>query len=435
MITLKTQKSISVLFMLTLYLQVGASQNILNVPLLGQKKSDWCWAACMDMILEYYAKTYNNQCSLAYSLEVIKTQRSGGGSPVETLPGCCYQNCTSRFDSKCNYTIDFSKRDGYMSYQYVDQLFSSRGFRSVESVYTDQMNMDAIEEELNSCRPFIVFLNKLQPNSQQGTPFFHTVVGRGGIKLLDDFFLLVNDPLKVRDFTKDSLVCEGCEFLLPASIFSANTSELNSALEIVSNISPLDEMLCEECETGDVIKSTTLLDAILANSALFSIIPGVKMANNAFLTLAGLEDDGGNVFDLVDQSYLDVLSGDEKKVSLLISMQTSPQIAFQFEEIEDSMVLKGITLEDCTSYEGNGVTGSFNADSEAMVITMDKLDIIQMLYGDLIFYRTLYKGRSYLIPAQDFYRYKKGILYPETQVIRYVRKVVRKNSRAQTLRR
>ena len=41
---------------------------IINVPQIAQEQSNWCWAACVEMVLRYYGELAVQQCELANEL-------------------------------------------------------------------------------------------------------------------------------------------------------------------------------------------------------------------------------------------------------------------------------------------------------------------------------------------------------------------------------
>jgi hypothetical protein len=57
----------------------------LTIPVKFQKQSQWCWAACSAMILEYYG-ALANQCDIAnYALGQEKCCEDGGGSECNRI--------------------------------------------------------------------------------------------------------------------------------------------------------------------------------------------------------------------------------------------------------------------------------------------------------------------------------------------------------------
>lgn len=50
----------------------------LNVPFIKQEQTNWCWAACAEMVLEYYGNSSSDQCDFA--------NWAFGGATCCTLP-------------------------------------------------------------------------------------------------------------------------------------------------------------------------------------------------------------------------------------------------------------------------------------------------------------------------------------------------------------
>ena len=127
----------------------------LNIPLVRQEQTQWCWAACAVMVLRYYGSSVK-QCELA--------DRMFG------LSGCC--NAPS--SSVCNDSIS----EGGICALYNDFGLSCNG-------YSGTITMDMIESEINQDRP-------VECCFKLGTLVSHAVVIIG---YYDDASVLYMDPL------------------------------------------------------------------------------------------------------------------------------------------------------------------------------------------------------------------------------------------------
>lgn len=421
-----------VFYLLLLY--PGYSQNSLNLLPIGQKKSNWCWAASMEMVMSYHNNT-KGQCVLAHELQVL--QVLGYGPGTSGTPGiCCYNNCDpdplDYSNLNCNSTIPFSKRDGDLNIQYTDKLFARNKYHSVESVHTEIMDYDAVKKEILACRPFLIFINKLD-TSIKDIPYYHTVVGKGNTEFLNDQFVLVNDPQKPKKVlsTPSPPTCEGCEVLLPIEIFSADVREFNSALEVVRFIRPIDQDVCKDCSSKETLHPAELLTAISDNASIISVIPSTQMDVTVFSDLLAAEVEGQKIFEAPNTFSPQGVStyGNFMNITLVVTRQTTPALAFYFEEINNQQVLKSITTEDCSPYVEGIQASLVSAESEVQYFSAEDIQIIEFVQGDLVFYRVQFKDSSYLIPTQNYFELKKGIMYREKLVVRKLRKYLRKSTR------
>ena len=44
------------------------NEKIINVPQIIQEQSNWCWAACVEMVIRYYNEPATQQCEFANEL-------------------------------------------------------------------------------------------------------------------------------------------------------------------------------------------------------------------------------------------------------------------------------------------------------------------------------------------------------------------------------
>lgn len=419
-------KHLMILALLILTISPQLEAQYLNVPLIGQRNSQWCWAASMEMAFQFYGKTTISQCTLAQQLDELRYQTTHfsqhSGSHDTTS---CNSICDgAKPNSTYNKSIPFSKRDSKLNHHFIDMLFSKNGFNSMESIQTTDMDIGAIRAEIEACRPFLIFLNKLDKRLQSA-PYNHVVTAKGYYKSLGTDFVLVNDP------QKNALTnCEGCESLLPIDIFSASIWELNSAFEVVTHIFPIDESACDNCDKKPVVNSTDLIDAISSHTDLFAAISVTNFNVADFTSLRGLQNGTVPVFIETPFYYYDIITSTQKDVIGLVSNSASPQIAFLFEKVGGTWKLKEITKADCTAFDTVIQARPPNADSEVIKFVTGQFEIIEFSPSNYQFYRVTYKESTYLIPAYEYYGlpFKVEQMYREKSVINYLKKVERKNS-------
>ena len=394
-----------------------SAQSYLNVPPIGQLNSRWCWAASMEMVTSFHGSTLT-QCDFATRYYEFKKWRFQNMTNVISIPnGCCNTPCNGTTpNSLCNKTIYFSKRDGKVNLHYMDLIFSSFGYSSIEDVDTPWMTWGNIEKEIKACRPFMILLNKLDKRVQP-TMYNHVVVAKGYYDTGVDKYVLVNDP------QAGPASCSGCELLLPISIFSASTTDLNSALEVVRFIHPKDKDVCEDCGEPELISSNELVSIIEdENPDLFFGIENTTITNDELEGYRELIANDQEVY-FIDEI---LFSGSEAPVTILIAAQTSPRIALWLQPVEDNWKISGVTLEKCTPF----VEEMMYRDSktnEIVTLRYDEFDTVVFLPDNYTFYKVEIKGKIYLVPAEDYpgLPFKKGDLYKEKIVLKGLTKISR----------
>lgn len=422
------QLTILALFIFTISPQLEAQY--LDIQPIGQRNSQWCWAASMEMAFQFYGKTTISQCDLAKELVDMKHKVLSFLPPPTHPVNSCNSVCDNLVpNKKYNKPIPFSKRGLKLNLQFVDMLFAKNGYHSIESIETASMDIAAIEHEIESCRPFFIFLNKFDKRAKN-SPYPHVVTAKGYYNILGTDFVLVNDPQK--DFSPN---CKGCELLLPIDIFSASIFELNSALEVVTHIIPIDKLACDNCDEKPFVTKTELITTVENNPTLFSSINTTSFSTTDFTSLKGMLNGSTPVFVETslfyygfDASYNIV----QKDLTGLVSNTPTPQIAFLFEEVGSTWKLKEISKADCTAFTTVIQAQPPNADSETEVITFKngEFEVIEFLPDNYQFYRVIYKESSYLIPANEYVGlpFKAGQMYREKSVFNYLKKVERRNN-------
>lgn len=421
---------VSTIFVLAICFQMRAQ--FLDVPLIGQKNDQWCWAASMEMVFQFYNKSIQSQCALAQELVELKHRTNSyfphsGVHPTNSCNSVC-DNLSP--NSIYNKSIPFSKRGLKINYQFVDMLFAENGYHSIESMETASMDITAIRNEIESCRPFFIFLNNLDSGFISLSP--HVVTAKGSYGMLGTDFILVNDPKK-----NSPANCKGCELLLPVDIFSTGIWELNSALEVATHIFPIDESPCDSCDKKRIVQTTELTDAVINHSSLFAAISTTNFNTTDFNTLKGLVSGSDLLFVETPISYYDIFTSTYKDVVGLVSQLTSPKLAFLFEEIGGIWKLKEISKADCTPFKKEIEASLATAENQVMYFTSGEFEIIEFLPSNYQFYRVTYKESSYLVPASEYLGlpFKVGLMYREKSVINYLKKVERRKKSNRRVRR
>jgi len=128
------------------------------VPMIKQEQTQWCWAGCADMGLDYYGNAGIRQCDLA--------------NWAFGLSGCC----STPSSSLCNQGLPDAK---------ISQLWTAYG---IQNSYTaSSVPFATLQSENNANRPVEVAYSW---NGGGG----HVAIVRGWDQNATGPFLLVNDP-------------------------------------------------------------------------------------------------------------------------------------------------------------------------------------------------------------------------------------------------
>ncbi len=132
---------------------------IINVPQIKQEQSNWCWAACTEMILCYYGESGIQQCELANELFGKSECCSNPASPDCNQP-CNIEDVSNLYSSKCIHSEFVGKNVAFSK----------------------------LQSELDADRPIEVFFS--WKNKETG----HLVIIRGWRIVDTEEFVHVNDP-------------------------------------------------------------------------------------------------------------------------------------------------------------------------------------------------------------------------------------------------
>ena len=82
-------------YILLLFLGITITLNAqtLQIPVVAQEQTDWCWAAVSKCVLEYYGYSHT-QCEIAEYTRSVSTWHNYGTTPccTDALQGCNYGN-------------------------------------------------------------------------------------------------------------------------------------------------------------------------------------------------------------------------------------------------------------------------------------------------------------------------------------------------------
>ena len=132
---------------------------IINVPQIAQEQSNWCWAACVEMVLRYYGELAVQQCELANEL----FSRSE----------CCSEPSSPDCNKPCE----------------IENILKLYSRKHIHSKYVDKnVPFSTLQSEIDADRPVEVAF--YQRRKQKG----HLVIIRGWYITEAEKFVHVNDP-------------------------------------------------------------------------------------------------------------------------------------------------------------------------------------------------------------------------------------------------
>lgn len=153
----------------------------LDVPETKQVRSLWCWAACAQMVDEYFEiDTVTTQCQFA------KFYGDYLYNHVDTLKCPCKPGARKEKYSQKSGNVSFSLDADYWGPRF-ERILSKVG---LYSTFEQFPSIQDIKNEIDHNRPIIAFIK--QSNDELAA--VHMVVIKGYLDTLNSNFLLVNDP-------------------------------------------------------------------------------------------------------------------------------------------------------------------------------------------------------------------------------------------------
>ena len=175
------KKIINIAFILLLSISVKAQDTrILDVSMIYQEQTYWCWAACTQMIFDYYGISLE-QCEIAEIARILDYTynpypRFGGSNCCNPNNGC------NRKNSFTNYVF---------SYGSIQAILDSLSISS--SKIGSNLQLSEIKSEIDAWEPFIIYWKWV--NESDG----HFVICRGYDTASEKIY--INDPLQSSSYT------------------------------------------------------------------------------------------------------------------------------------------------------------------------------------------------------------------------------------------
>jgi hypothetical protein len=218
-----------------------SAQVSLNVPLSGQKRTQWCWAASIEMILNYHGDYTDRQCNIRSQYGILR-----GEIECSSLNQCA---CDTNNTSSCNQQIElFTIGTTIESAKYFPKIFDTLDYSAKD---TTVFNWDDIKKQIDACQPIILVLTRSdvfenQNNSSQYDHGQHAVVIDGYLDQgCDSRFILIKDPWRP---------CEGCQYALNYDSFvdrSASNNAITNTQLWIYDIKPKTSKKGCSCSDND----------------------------------------------------------------------------------------------------------------------------------------------------------------------------------------
>ena len=390
----------------------------LDVPPVGQESIDWCWAACMEMVLDYHGHT-ETQINLVSQYLILD-----GATSTPTLSTYCDGSSPSAADHTLTYT---NRNSSNFFPQYADLLFNSKRFFSVQSPYTGSISFKDVEAELNACQPFILFLNRTDSigsmdRSIIDSDFEHAVVVKGQYfhKGPDEDYLLANDPYNVPR-------CVGCEVLHPVRILDDPVSMPYSAIHSIRHIFPMNRDTCNSCEDKTLFAPSTLINLLSQpdNDSLLDQVQNGVIPNPFYNSLSSLSFVIPPPIKFKEYS-ISFPYPYYKEVTVDIVCSGTLVFYFYKDQSSGEILLRRIVNRNCTPFSPEPkYFVPVNGESE-VAYPLGTYSITEFLPNSEQYYRIEYKGQTYLSPLYSYGKlgFKPGIMYPEQQVTKVYRREV-----------
>lgn len=133
---------------------------VIDVPQITQEQTNWCWAACVEMVLRYYGTSAARQCELANELF--------GRSD------CCSEPSSPDCNKPCK----------------IEDISNFYARRNIQSQFVDEnVPFSTLQSEIDADRP-VEILFQYKKKQKRG----HLVIVRGWYTTKAEEYVRVNDP-------------------------------------------------------------------------------------------------------------------------------------------------------------------------------------------------------------------------------------------------
>jgi len=173
------RKTIYTLLILVGFLQGVSAQTYLNVPLISQKQSNWCWAASIEMIMKYH--NFNSRITQCDILEIYQL-KAGRGT-------CNFSTCDCDNLNVCNAPIELLN-DANAPTENLEKILDDLQYNV--TLTPNSLEWNNIKSQIDQCQPIIVFVVRGNLRATEGGQ--HTLVIDGYLERDCEHYLLIKDP-------------------------------------------------------------------------------------------------------------------------------------------------------------------------------------------------------------------------------------------------
>lgn len=196
----------------------SVGQTVLDVPLRGQQRTRWCWAASIEMALDYYGNRLVSQCDISRKHEEVR-----GNSvcpPIDSDCPCLPESTTSCNSpmSPPNYAGAYSLTTILDTFGYSSTVTASTVIESSSPESNTILGLDwhTIKTEIDHCQPLILLVGRAV-GSDTGDHYIVVVGYLEPNSNCEHRFLLIKDPWKP---------CDGCQYALNYDALTGGRSAL-----------------------------------------------------------------------------------------------------------------------------------------------------------------------------------------------------------------
>ena len=377
------------------------AQKILPLDtLIGQKASQWCWAASMEMVARYYGFVDTVQCLIVDRHMDLRNRSSGvpadcvsacDTTPVQQLAlspggGLGFLAANSVFgvppatgpvfnatnQSIYNLPLDFnfsgdpSTDAGTFHASEFDIVLSHLGFYSIEDYLL--LTWDQYKDEIDSCRPVILMYDASGENYGEieiddggdtvRAPEHHAVVAIGYENHAGEDYFVINDPWKI---------CEGNRFRLNRQVLQGEAYSCDSAF-VVSKI-------------------LSMVHHIQPKEPILSVSPCPEPALSSFRTAPAPNDDFLEAVDEFGDQFIGTSLGSGFTQNDIEEFNpenhyTTPVYYFSYKKFANAKSISNMTFEDLTLdrtvLERNLMTGE-SEEVSALISCVDNCCLVETM--------------------------------------------------------
>ncbi len=400
----------------------GQRQKLLKIPLVAQEQPQWCWAASMQMVLNFYNPSNpitqtelaikNANLKMAKEVPPIEIDLSYVNSNLLGYKSTCTSGTWNIFrvsrstitDQKkrlisSSFTSSISSYKGTEETQAFDNLFSNLGYDSIQD--SKRKSWEDIQKEIDKCRPVIL----MDGISTYGT---HVTVVIGYIERI------VNGRLKtflaIRNPQRESVCGVGESSLISPDYYSPTSGR--TLHSVVRHIIPPNRQECatnENCNI-DNDQSFDFLERILSGHDIDSH----DLARGFGVDIYYISDLKLMKKNLSNKTLLNNISNSSLTSKILQEnssvLRIKKEVVYLYDKINQELILTQLRKDSTNNYNNRIV--DLNSKKLQLVTSRRLQNDVRFDYVDYLkfnyrFFRFSYEGRWYLSPFSSYSINKK----------------------------